>query len=86
MNDSSWQEGDYYGTGLYPTMGMAIASLTATSSYNASAYWYERSLLEFDPESSPYDNVFNVFDMEKELLERAIARSEVGIDANCYLY
>ncbi len=68
---------------------MAIASLTATSSYNASAYWYERSLLEVDPESSPYNNVFNVFnvfDMEKELLERAIARSEVGIDANCYLY
>ena len=86
MNDSSWQEGDYYGTGLYPTIGMAIASLTATSSYNASPYWYERNLLEFDPESSPYDNVFNVFDMEKELLERAIARSEVGIDANCYLY
>jgi homoserine O-acetyltransferase len=84
MNDPNWQDGDYYGTGRYPVKGQAIASLAASSSYNASPRWYENNLAPTSP--SPYDNVLNLFEMEKELWEGRLRGAETGIDANCYLY
>ena len=86
MNDENWQGGRYYGTGRYPIIGMAIASLTSASAYNGSALWYENNILEYDRDRSPYDDIANLFDMEAELLTGATARAETGIDANCYLY
>ena len=86
MNDPNWQSGNYYGTGRYPVMGMAIASLTSTSAYNGSALWYENNILQYDERHSPYDSIENLFDMEGELIAGATARAETGIDANCYLY
>jgi|TARA_B110000116_G_scaffold208958_1_gene184469 homoserine O-acetyltransferase len=86
MNDPDWQDGDYYGTDQYPSDGMAIAALTSTASYNGSALWYENNILEYDVNRSPYDNFGNNFEMEEQLLDSALTRSETNIDANCYLY
>jgi homoserine O-acetyltransferase len=86
MNDANWQDGEYYGTGRYPDMGMAIASLTSSSAYNGSALWHENNILEYDQGRSPYDDFDNLFDMEAELLASATERARTGIDANCYLY
>ena len=84
--DANWQDGEYYGTGRYPDMGMAIASLTSSSAYNGSALWHENNILEYDQGRSPYDDFDNPFDMEAELLTSATERAKSGIDANCYLY
>jgi homoserine O-acetyltransferase len=86
INDPDWQNGEYYGSGRYPLHGLALASLTATASYNNSPLWYENNLLEDDPASSPYSGVLGFFKMEKELWESALRNAETGIDANCYLY
>jgi len=86
MNDPHWQNGNYYNTGRYPLMGMAVASLTSTSAYNGSALWYENNILDYDENRSPYDDIENHFAMETELLAGVKARAETGIDANCYLY
>jgi homoserine O-acetyltransferase len=86
MNDPNWQNGDYYNTGRYPTVGMAIASITSASSYNNSPKWYENNLIPADPNKTPYDGFNNLFVLENDLMKSALASAEKGIDANCYLY
>jgi homoserine O-acetyltransferase len=85
-SDPGWQDGDYYGTDRYPTMGMVVAALTSTASYNGSALWFENNILQYSDDSSPYDDIGNLFEMEETLLASASSRADTGIDANCYLY
>jgi homoserine O-acetyltransferase/O-succinyltransferase len=86
MNDPNWQNGDYYGTGKYPTKGMATASVLSSVAYNNSPYWYENNMEESDAKNSAYAGFENKFKIEKELWERSLAGAEEGLDANCWLY
>jgi homoserine O-acetyltransferase len=86
MNDPNWQNGDYYGTGRYPSKGMATASVLSSVSYTNSVYWYENNMEEADPTNSAYADFNNKFKIEKELWERSLAGAEAGLDANCWLY
>ncbi len=85
MNDPNWQNGDYYGTGRYPTKGQAIASMAASRSYNNAASFNDGKQADV-PGASPYDSVTNEFKFEGDLWANALKGAETGIDANDYLY
>jgi homoserine O-acetyltransferase len=85
MNDPNWQEGNYYGTGRYPTKGMALASVAASRGYNNSASFNDDKQADV-PGASPYDKVTNSFKFEGDLWAGALRGAETGVDANDYLY
>jgi homoserine O-acetyltransferase/O-succinyltransferase len=85
MNDPNWQQGDFYGTGRYPTTGQALASMASTRSYNNAPSFNDDKQADV-PDASPYDKVINNFAFEGEVWTRALANAETGVDANNYLY
>lgn len=50
MSDPDWQGGNYYGTGRYPTKGLAMASMLSTISYSNSPTFYPNNFEEVNPE------------------------------------
>jgi homoserine O-acetyltransferase len=85
MNDPNWQDGDYYGTGRYPSTGQALAGMASSRSYNNAASFNDDKQADV-PGASPYDKVTNNFAFEGELWASALANVEKNIDANDYLY
>jgi homoserine O-acetyltransferase len=85
MNDPNWQGGDYYGTGRYPVVGQAMASMASSRSYNNSPSFNDGKQQDV-PGRSPYDKVTNSFKFEEDLWSGALKGAETNIDANCYLY
>lgn len=86
MNDPDWQNGNYYGTGRYPSKGQATARMLSSVSYTNSAYWYENNLEDADPAKSGYVHFDNKFKMEQELWDNAVRGVPRAQDANCFLY
>jgi len=85
MNDANWQDGDYDGTGRYPTRGQALAGMASSRSYNNAPSFNDDKQADV-PGASPYDKVTNNFAFEGELWANALANAERNIDANDYLY
>jgi len=85
MNDPDWQDGNYYGTGKYPTRGQALAGMASSRSYNNAPSFNDDKQADV-PGASPYDKVTNNFAFEGELWASALQSVERNIDANDYLY
>ena len=85
MNDANWQDGNYYGTGRYPTKGMAMASMAAQRGYNNAPSFNDDKQQDV-PGKSPYDSLMNDFKFEGDMWTNALRGAETNIDANNYLY
>jgi homoserine O-acetyltransferase/O-succinyltransferase len=86
MNDPDWQDGNYYGTGRYPTKGQATAAMLSSASYNNSEFWYENPMEDAAPGKSGYADFRHKFRLEQELWDNGLRNAQTGQDANCFLY
>lgn len=71
MTDPSWQNGHYYGTDLYPKMGMKLAREIATLTYRSGPEWDDRfgrkRISEgVDPSLCPFFMIENYLDYQGE--------------------
>jgi homoserine O-acetyltransferase len=85
MADPNWQNGDYYGTGLAPDKGLAVARMAAHITYLSEAGLtdkFGRRLQDRDAKSFGFDADFQV---ESYLRHQGIAFTD-RFDANSYLY